>query len=123
MIFTTVDCAFSNGLNERLNQTLVNRIRRKINENKENKRAWVTIAQKFVEEYKNTIHSSTKFAPNYLLYGYGESLKLWELCSKGDLKKDRKIAYENSLWSHKRNAKRYNKNRADHKFIVGDQVL
>jgi len=35
LIFTAVDCAFSNGLNERTNQTLVNRIRCKIYENKE----------------------------------------------------------------------------------------
>ena len=33
MIFTTVDTPFSNGLNERLNQTLINKIRCKINEN------------------------------------------------------------------------------------------
>ena len=34
MIFTSVDCAFSNGFNERANQTLVNRNRCKIYENK-----------------------------------------------------------------------------------------
>lgn len=33
MIFTAVDAPFSNGLNERLNQTLINKIRCKINEN------------------------------------------------------------------------------------------
>ncbi|KAM3964845.1 uncharacterized protein ACR2FA_001242 [Aphomia sociella] len=33
MVFTAVDAPFSNGLNERLNQTLVNKIRCKINEN------------------------------------------------------------------------------------------
>lgn len=32
LVFTAVDCPFSNGLNARLNQTLVNRIRCKINE-------------------------------------------------------------------------------------------
>ncbi len=37
IIFTAVDSAFSNGLNERLNQTLVNRIRCKINETKKKK--------------------------------------------------------------------------------------
>ena len=34
LIFTAVDCAFSNGLNERTNQTIVNRIRCKIYENR-----------------------------------------------------------------------------------------
>lgn len=44
IIFTAMDCAFSNELNERANQTLVNRIRYKIYENKEN--SWTTIAHK-----------------------------------------------------------------------------
>lgn len=34
LVFTAVDWAFSNGLNERTNQTLINRIRCKIQENK-----------------------------------------------------------------------------------------
>lgn len=34
MVFTAVDAPFSNGLNERLNQTLVNKIRCKIEEKK-----------------------------------------------------------------------------------------
>lgn len=34
LIFTAVNCPFSNGLNKRLNQTLVNKIRCKINETK-----------------------------------------------------------------------------------------
>jgi len=33
MVFTAVDAQFSNGLNERLNQTLVNKTRCRINEN------------------------------------------------------------------------------------------
>ena len=37
LIFTAVNASFSNGLNERLNQTLVNKIRCKINEKKEKK--------------------------------------------------------------------------------------
>lgn len=44
LIFTSVDCASSNGLNERLNQSLVNRIRCKLN-SKSDKCAWTTIAQ------------------------------------------------------------------------------
>ena len=43
IVFTAVNAPFSNGLNERLNQTLVNKIRCKINE-KENEKAWTSIA-------------------------------------------------------------------------------
>lgn len=77
LIFTAVDCAFSNGLNERTNQTLVNRIRCKIYENKS--RPWSVMAQECVNEYNNTIHSSTDFTPSYLLYGKEESILPIEL--------------------------------------------
>lgn len=46
-VFTAVNAPFSNGLNERLNQTLVNKIRCKINK-VGNSRAWTTIAQECV---------------------------------------------------------------------------
>jgi len=44
MVFTAVDAPFSNGPHERLNQTLVNKIRCRINKN-DKKTAWTTIAQ------------------------------------------------------------------------------
>lgn len=71
MVFTAVNTPFSNGLNERLNQTLVNKIRCKINENKEKKSAWTTIAQDCTKKYNETEHTVTKFAPKYLLEGAG----------------------------------------------------
>ncbi len=37
LLFTAVDCLFSNGLNERLNQTLLNLLRSKVNESSKNK--------------------------------------------------------------------------------------
>lgn len=37
LVFTAVNAPFSNGLNERLNQTIVNKIRCKINENAKKK--------------------------------------------------------------------------------------
>jgi len=68
MIFTAVNAPFSNGLNERLNQTLTNKIRCKINERR-NKKAWTTIAQECVNKYNDTERMVTGFAPRYLLYG------------------------------------------------------
>lgn len=68
MIFTTVNAPFSNGLNERLNQTLVNKIRCAINE--ENKKyAWTNIAHNCVQRYNETEHTVTGFSPKYLLLG------------------------------------------------------
>ncbi len=54
-MFTAIESPDSNGLNERLNQTLVNRIRCHINKNK-TKLSWstVAVAQICVKEYSNT---------------------------------------------------------------------
>lgn len=71
LVFTAVDCAFSNGLNERTNQTLVNRIPCKIYEN--GNKSWPKVAEECVKDYNNTIHSSTGFTPNYLLTGLNNS--------------------------------------------------
>lgn len=66
LIFTAVDCPESNGLNERLNQTLINKIRCRIN-SKNKKRAWSKIAEECVEEYnKAIIHSVTKYSPSFI---------------------------------------------------------
>lgn len=78
MIFTAVDALFSNGHNERLNQTLVNKIGCRINENYK-KTVGTTIAQKCVEKYYETEHSVTKFAPKYLLKGGNLSVLPLEL--------------------------------------------
>ena len=48
LVFTAADCAFSNGLNERANQTLVNRIRCKVYECKE--KSWPSVAEQCVKE-------------------------------------------------------------------------
>lgn len=120
-IFTAVDCAFSNGLNERLNQTLINRIRCKINEQKNNK-AWTTIAKECVDEYNNTIHSSTGYAPKYLLYGDAKSILPKELHTPANLAEDRVQAFKNSLKVHKRNEKFYNCNRKDRVWNIGELV-
>ncbi|CAG4958446.1 unnamed protein product [Colias eurytheme] len=124
MVFTAVDAPFSNGLNERLNQTLINRIRCKINEG-DKKTAWTTIAQKCVEKYNETEHTVTKFTPKYLLEGEKMDILPPELKSRGtveDLKRDRKIAFENSIKSHNYNKKIYDLHREEYKFEVGDSV-
>ncbi len=95
IIFTAVDCAFSNGLNERANQTLVNRIRCKIYENRG--KPWSVIAEKCVEEYNNTVHSSTGFTPKYLLTGVDSPVFPDETRNKrGDLEENRSLALQRS---------------------------
>lgn len=124
LIFTAVDCPFSNGLNERLNQTLVNRIRCKINEDSSRlNRPWSVIAEECVKEYNNTVHTSTQFSPNYLLNNI--DIQIVPDCCKvqRDLDKDRKRALENSQKIHDFNKTRIDKVRKYPTFDVGDFVF
>ncbi|KAI4486090.1 hypothetical protein M0804_006579 [Polistes exclamans] len=68
VVFTACSVLLSNSLNERLNETLINKIRFKINENGYSK-AGTTIAHECVNKYNQTIHTVTGFLPSYLLYG------------------------------------------------------
>lgn len=110
-----MDAPFSNGLNERLNQTLINKIRCEINETGK-KIAWSTIAQRCVEKYNETEHTVTKYAPKYLLEGENVNILPLELksrYSKEDLKRDRKLAFENTIKSHNYNKKIFDQNREE----------
>lgn len=124
IIFTAVNSPFSNGLNERLNQTLVNKIRCKINENEE-KRAWTTIAQECVKKYNETVHTVTGFSPSYLLYGTDATIlpkELKEIKPHSNWMRDRLEAFENTVKSHNYNKLQFDKNRKKYEFNVGDMV-
>lgn len=125
IVFTAVNAPFSNGLNERLNQTLVNKIRCKIHE-KGNKIAWTTIAHECVKKYNETEHTVTGFAPTYLLNGTDVTMLPEELRqenTKNNLIRDRRIALENTIKSHDYNKKIYDMNRKDFEFNEGDMVF
>jgi len=81
LIFTAVNAPFSNGLNERLNQTLLNKIRCAINE-EDRRSAWTTIVHNCVGKYNETEHTVTKFSPKYLLRGEDTSTLPNELRKK-----------------------------------------
>lgn len=124
IIFTAANTPFSNGLNERLNQTLVNKIRCKINE-KGNKLAWTTIAHECVQKYNETEHTITGYSPKYLLEGKNIDILPYEIKrknSRGELFEDRKVALENTLKSHNYNKKLYDRKRKHLDFKVGDTV-
>ena len=124
LLFTAVDCPFSNGLNERLNQTLVNRLRCKVNESSENqKRPWPKLFEKCLDEYNNTVHSVTRFTPNYLLNGVKcNVMGKFSNNVNSNLEKDRQKAFDNSEKNHKVNKSRYDKGRLESLFKAGDLV-
>ncbi|XP_050515226.1 retrovirus-related Pol polyprotein from transposon gypsy isoform X2 [Diabrotica virgifera virgifera] len=120
LIFTAVDCPFSNGLNERLNQTLVNRIRCKVNEKP--RHPWSNIAIECTEEYNRTTHSVTKFSPLYLLMGEQSSILPSDLNQPQDLAQNRTLAFQNSQRAHNNNKIRVDQKKQDYEFKVGDLV-
>ncbi|KAF7494596.1 Pro-Pol polyprotein [Sarcoptes scabiei] len=68
LMYTPVDHPASNGIVERVNQTITNRLRQKVFENR--KRSWSSLVLECINEYNATIHTVTKFPPNYLMTGY-----------------------------------------------------
>lgn len=124
LIFTAVDAPFSNGLNERLNQTLVNKIRSTINGDTR-KRSWATVAEECRKKYNETDHSVTGFSPDYLLNGKYTNFLPPELQKnqiRRNLEEDRNLALLRSCKSHDYNKSMYDKNRIDHEFTEGDMV-
>lgn len=123
IVFTAVNAPFSNGLNERLNQTLINKIRCKMNEKK--KLTWTTIAHECTKRYNDTEHTITGFAPKYLLEGKNITILPSELKQNkthSELLQDRKLALENSIKSHNYNKQKFDKKRRDYEFNIGDLV-
>lgn len=123
IVFTAVNAPFSNGLNERLNQTLTNKIRCKMNEKK--KLTWTTIAHQCTKRYNETEHTVTGFAPKYLLEGKDITIVPSELKkhkTHSELLQDRKLALENSMKSHNYNKEQFDKKRKNYEFNTGDLV-
>ena len=122
-VFVAVDAAFSNGLNERLNQMLVNRIRCRTNDGTNRKQPWTTIAKNCVDEYNDTPHSMTTFASSYLLNGCSTTVIPDILIDNPpDLEADHKTAFDKSNVNHNYNKIRYDNNKLESNLEVGDQV-
>lgn len=125
LIFTAINSPFSNGLNKRLNQTQVNKIRCRRNDTTK-KITWTTIAQEFIKRYNETEHTVTGFTPKYLLEGENTTIlskKLKQEKTQSDLQKDRKLALHRTKKSQNYNKKIFDKGRKQLEFQVGDIVF
>lgn len=123
-VFVAVDSASSNGLNERLNQTIVNLIRCAKNDpSTPSRKSWAALAAECVEQYNSTPHSVTKFPPSYLLTGRRSDIVPDSLLEPPNLAQDRQIALRNSIRYHDYNKKLYDSNKSPIELDVGDSVF
>ena len=65
--FTTAFHPQTNGSNEKVNGTIVTALRIEMVSHRTYK--WTTLVQKVVDNYNNTIHTTTGFTPAYLMFG------------------------------------------------------
>ncbi len=122
-VYTAVDNPSSNGLNERLGQTLVNRIRcAKHADNASPRMSWTTLASQCVNQYNQTPHSVTGFSPSYLLSGNPSTIVPPSLTNPHDLAADRQIALNRSIRNHEYNKRLADKCKSPVVFNVGDDV-
>lgn len=122
-IFTAVDSPSSNGLNERLNQTLTNKIRCMKNDpSLPNNVNWTTLAKQAVVQYNSTPHSVTSFPPSYLLTGIPSTFLPSELVNPSSYETDKLVALNNTIRYHNYNKSVYDKNKLDVDFKIGDLV-
>ncbi len=120
LILITVNCPQSNGLCERVNQTIVTRLRCKLNDNNQNV-CWPKLLEKVTEEYNNSPHSVTQFTPKYLMFG----IKPFDpLINGSDISLDeaQNIALINSEHNHQLNKRYYDQNHIKFDLKEGDLV-
>ncbi len=96
-MFINVNSPQSNGLCERVNQTVVTRLRCKLNNNNHN--VWPKLLEKVTEEYNNTPHNVTQFTPEFLMFGNQPFEPLINGLNMS-LDEARKIAFNNSEHNH-----------------------
>ncbi|UYV62735.1 hypothetical protein LAZ67_2001756 [Cordylochernes scorpioides] len=104
LIMTSSSRPQFNGLNERLNQTIITRLRCKFNNLKRKSIPWTKLLDSVLNEYNNTPHSITGYTPTYLSYGklpYDPPLKESEFYPPIDTA--RTNAYNNTLKFHQIN--------------------
>lgn len=116
MVFVSPNHPSSNGMVERVNQTITNRLRAKRLERPD--LAWSTQVRDCVDEYNHSIHLSTGYTPSYLMTGMDEE----GLFEGENLQESRVVAFQNSNASHHKSAVRYNQGKVKPQLGPGDMV-
>lgn len=122
-LLTTPHHPQTNGKVERVNQTIITRLRCKVN-SVSNKVPWTNLLNEVVNEYNHTPHSVTQMTPAYLLLGtlpyetHNSNQNFYP-----PLNEARRLAKERTIAYHKRNKVKYDARFVESKFNVGDLVL
>ena len=111
--YIATQCPHSNGIAERLNQTLVNKLRCMHAESPDT--PWDRLLRDATNIYNDTIHTSTRFSPRFLLLGI-------TVHNETNITESRVKALENSRIDHDRNKQAYNARHQAYRFEIGDQV-
>ena len=122
----------TNGMTERVNQTLKNILKKYVGSDQKN---WDVFLSSAVFAYNSTVHESTKFAPFYLVFNREPRVPadmefpvLSEKSSENENEKQERFtlnqweAKRNSKKAHDANKVRYDKNRIDKDLEVGQSV-
>lgn len=113
----------TNGKVERVNQTIITRLKCKVSNSPSNV-PWTKILETVTQEYNNTPHSVTGFPPVYLMYGeLPFEISFQENKIYPPVEEARKIAKERTKQYYNVNKIRYDKRFQQAKFKVGDLVL
>ncbi|UYV85010.1 hypothetical protein LAZ67_X004243 [Cordylochernes scorpioides] len=106
---------------ERLNSTIINRLRCEYNANL--KIPWTKYIPKITESYNETVHTTTGFTPKFLYYGIQPQYIGHDTETHTPIEKARKLAIERTIKSHEHSKQLYDIKHPEPIFKEGDQVL
>ncbi|GBM32780.1 hypothetical protein AVEN_258570-1 [Araneus ventricosus] len=113
----------TNGKCDRVNQSIVTKLKCKVNSSL-TKAPWTKLLEQVINEYNLTPHSVTKFPPAYLLFG---TLPYSPLLTQNQfypsVEEARKLAKQNTIKYHDKNKIKYDARFIDSPFKAGDIVM
>ena len=118
LVLVPPDSASANGMIERLNQTITNKLRCAYNENLQ-EFTWDFYCERVIKMYNETPHSVTRFKPIFLLKG-GEMPTAAIQNPFPNRERALLQAYLRSMRKNAKNAFYYNKNRKNYDIQIGD---
>ncbi len=122
-LLTTAHRPQTNGKTERVNQTIITRLKCKVNTGTR-KLAWTKLVEQVTQEYNNTPHSITQFPPAYLMFGtIPHKPILNDQIAYPPVQQARELACQRTQKMHEVNKKLYDPKYTKPNFKIGDIVL